>query len=262
MEWRVEVPSSGRADVIGVKTLPMLRAGGVPDRAVRVWVPEGQRDEYFEACRPIEVVPLDYEPRVGPVEDGPFGLGIARNAIMAAASPGDLVVECDDDLRALDEYAGMVDGINARVEPVEDLAGFIDYAWQVAEDAGAAFWGVYGAAASYCRPRVRIDLRYVIGQFFGVRVRGEALVERVVLDHHEDYERTLRFYERDGRVVRFDGHVARSDGHAGRGGLQDLRTPEWMEASAAWVLARWPQYAKLHRPPNGRPEIRVADRAA
>ena len=52
VEWRIEVPSAGRAATLAAKTLPLLRSAGVPDRDVRVWVPAAERDAYAAAALP------------------------------------------------------------------------------------------------------------------------------------------------------------------------------------------------------------------
>ena len=262
MEWRIEVPSAGRAETLADKTLPFLRRAGVEDRDVRVWVPEGERDAYFLAAPGVDLVPLDYVPSTGEdLDAGPYAVGIARNAIADAALPGDLVVEVDDDVEGLVEWAGQKDSINARLRDV-DGPGFlriVERGFALAEDAGAYIWGVH-PAATYCRDRVRIDLSYIGAALFGQRIRGEPDVERVRLDDKEDFERSLRFYERDGRLLRLDGVSWRTRGYGGAGGMQSTRTAGRIDASARWCAERWPQWAALKYPKSGKTELRLADR--
>jgi hypothetical protein len=257
MEWRVEVPSAGRAETLARKTLPFLRRAGVPDRDVRVWVPAAERDEYRGLG--IEVVPVDYVPTEGDLEHGPHGLGVVRNAIADAAAPGDLVVQVDDDLDGLREFVGMRDAINADLRDWDDLPRIAERMFTAAEDAGAYLWGIY-PAATYSRPRLRLDLCYIGGGLFGIRFRGEPDVEHVKLDDKEDFERSLRFYERDGRLLRDDGVSWRTRGYGGAGGMQLTRTPERIDASAKWLADRWPQWAALKYPKSGKTELRLADR--
>jgi hypothetical protein len=256
--WRIEVPSAGRAATLAAKTWPWLVRAGVADRA-RVWIPEAERDAYAAAVPEADLVPLDYEPAAGPLDEGPYGLGVVRNAIADAASPGDLVVQVDDDLDGLREYTGMKDAINARLVDVDDLVRIAERGFALAEDAGAYLWGLH-PAATYCRPRLRLDLCYVGGGLFGVRHRGEPEVEHVKLDDKEDFERSLRFYERDGRLLRLDGVSWRTRGYGGAGGMQTTRTPERIDASAKWCAERWPQWAALKYPRSGKTELRLADR--
>jgi hypothetical protein len=261
VEWRIEVPSAGRAATLAAKTLPLLRSAGVPDRDVRVWVPAAERDAYAAAAPEVDLVPLDYVPGSGRIEDGPFAVGLVRNAIIDAAAPGDLVLSVDDDLAGLVEFDGMKDGINARLVDVAGprLLRIVERGFALAEDAGAYLWGVH-PAATYARDRVRLDLCYIGAALFGQRVRGEPEVERVKLDDKEDFERSLRFYERDGRLLRLDGVSWRTRGYGGAGGMQTTRTPERIDASAKWCADRWPQWAALKYPRSGKTELRLADR--
>jgi hypothetical protein len=256
--WRIEVPSAGRAETLAAKTWPMLVRAGVADRA-RVWVPETERDAYFLAVPGADLVPLDYEPTAGDLENGPHGLGVVRNAIADAAAPGDLIVQVDDDLDGLREWVGQRDSINALLRDTDDLVRIAERGFLLAEDAGAYLWGLH-PAATYCRDVVRTGLCYIGGGLFGVRCRAEPEVEHVKLDDKEDFERSLRFYERDGRLVRLDGVSWRTKGYGGAGGMQTTRTPGRIDASAKWCAERWPQWATLKYPRSGKTELRLADR--
>lgn len=260
MDWRIEIPSAGRARTLAAKTLPFLDRAGFPLDRVRVWVPDAELDEYAEAAPGPEYVGLDYVPQDGPIEDGPWGLGLVRNAIADEAAPGDLVVQMDDDVEGLVEFAGMRDGINAMMLPVlgTRFQQIVEWGWQAADDAGAYLWGLH-PAATYCRPILRTGLCYIGGGLFGVRFRGERETESVQLDDKEDFERSLRFYERDGRLLRLDGVSWRTRGYGGAGGMQLTRTPERIDASARWVAERWPGWASLKFPRSGKTELRLAD---
>ena len=261
-EWRIEVPSCGRAAILADKTLAWLRREGVADR-VRVWVPSAERDEYAATVDGVEVVPVEYRPgTTGPIDDGPYTQGVVRNAILDAASPGDLVLQIDDDLTGLREWAGMKDAVNAELRPVENFAALVEWAWTLAEDAGAFLWGLH-PAATYARPKTRTGLCYIGGGLFGTRVRRDP-VERVLLDIKQDWERSIRFYERDGRLVRLDGVSWQTRGYAGAGGLDTVRTPERADEAARWIAARWPEFARLEfrvgmdgAPPRGSEGVRV-----
>jgi hypothetical protein len=256
MNFRVVVNSTGRADTLAAKTLPMLRRGGIEPE---VWVSSlEERDEYAAVVdAPLFVAPHDPTDRsIDVVGKHPVGLGLARNVVLSHAEPGERIVFVDDDL------TGVSRAISPKaLEQVHDLERLFGEMFRATANAWATLWGLYPVPNAYfMKPRVRYDLTYVCGGLFGVIVTGKPH-ELVTLDDKEDFERSIRHYLADGVVVRNERYCLGTTGYTGRGGMQLSRTPLRVRASAEWLAARYPGLCSVNNSKrSGWTEVRLRDR--
>ena len=264
MTYSVNIPSAGRAPTLVTKTLPMLLDGGVDPGAIRLWNPSDEEREFYlaEIARSglpeIEVGVVPHDPSdksLDLVGVRPVSIGLARNSIIREHSPGDNIMFFDDDLTGISRAVSPTEKV-----PVEDLDRFIRSGFRDADAAACTLWGVYPVPNPYfMKPRRNTKLTYIPAACFGVRVTGEDH-ELVVLDDKEDYERSIRHYLRDGRVLRVEDVCMGTSGYAGAGGMQISRTPDRVRLSAEWIVARWPELAKLNTgKKSGWVEVRLRD---
>lgn len=261
--WRIVIPSAGRPDVIGRRSLAYLdRCGIDPDR-VTIYVPSVQaRTEYAFTLparwrRRIDVIPHDPTLMdLSLIGVRPQNIGIVRNAIVDRSAVGDLVVSMDDDLGGIRRKTG-----EQTSEEITDLEPFITGSFGAMRDVGSALWGVYPAPNPYfMKDRVRTDLVHIPAGFHGFEVRGEPW-QHVTLDSKEEFERSIRYYLATGRSCRFDYVCMDTHGYAGKGGLQMSRTWASAHRGCEWLVETFPDLCTLNTSKkSGWTEVRLKDR--
>jgi len=259
MDYRVIINSTGRADVLASKTLPLLHASGLEPE---VWVSSEQEQLHYASvggCAGVRIYVAPHDPadqRLEVVGKEPVGLGKARNHVIRNSRPGELLVFIDDDLTGVSEATGPKE-----LRPVEDLDWLFRSMFRDMEAASATLWGLYPVANPYfMKPRVRTDLVYICGGLFGVKVTGKEH-ELVTLDDKEDFERSIRHYLADGHVVRNEHFCLGTTGYKGKGGMQLSRTPLRVRAAAEWLTVRYPNLCQLNTAKkSGWTEVRLRDK--
>lgn len=245
--YLVAVPSYRRAATLNAKTLRTLAAGNVPRARIAVYVAD--TDEY-DAYKAV-LDPALY----GSLEVSAPTLAGSRNHIVRAYPPGTRVVFADDDL------TGLSVRVNAKqLAPLTDIPGLIRDAFGYADMAGARLWGIHPVDNPlFMNARTRTDLRYIVGCFYGITLRGDD-ADTVTLEDKEDFERTLRCYTADGALIRLDWACPTTRYYTEPGGMQETRTPARVDASARALARRYPALCKAYRAKSGRLELRLKDR--
>lgn len=257
MDYRVIINSTGRAESLATKTLPLLRANGLEPE---VWLPSEEERAMYRAAgidAPMFIAPHDpLDKRIEVVGVEPVGLGKARNHVIANSTRGDRLVFVDDDLSGIAEAIGP-----KKLRQVDDLDWLFRMMFRDTEAASATLWGVYPVPnAFFMKPRVRYDLTYIIGCTFGIIVTGKPH-ELVTLDDKEDFERSIRHYVADGHVVRNEHFCTQADNYKAAGGMQLSRTPLRVRAASEWLVKRYPGLCQLNTSKrSGWTEVRLRDR--
>jgi hypothetical protein len=245
VSWSVVVPTYDHAALIGRQTLRLVEETELaPERVWLFVADEAERERYATAC-PAWAERLFVAER---------GLQNARRLAHGYFAEGERVLWLDDDLRGLRRLVS-----RERMEPVS-LAEVAEEGFGLCEQAGSHLWGIYPSAnAFYMKPRVRADLSYCIGCFYGTLVRHEEELHPRFGDPKEDYERTLRYWERDGVVVRLD-YVCPLTAYyrPGPNGDRLGRTLARVERNIAAIEGRWPELVRRGRTKRyGFPEMRL-----
>lgn len=246
MSFVVAVPTFRRTGILAKKTLAYLDRSGIAPEAIHVLVADDAELAAYTAV-------LDPGYRVAVTAPG---LRESRRVAQETLfEEGQRILWLDDDVDAL------VRRVNGKtVEEVTNLEETVEEAFHVCSSAGAHLWGVYPTAnAFYMTPRVRSDLRHIVGAFYGVvNRRDPALLGLEFGDAKEDYERSLRHFERDLAVIRFEYLAVKTSYYRGdSGGITD-RTPDTVEENVQGLLARWPGWVKRNpRRKSGYPEILI-----
>jgi hypothetical protein len=102
-------------------------------------------------------------------------------------------------------------------------------------------------------------LRYIIGNFYGVRVR-KAL--KVSGNDKEDYERSLQYYTAiPNGVLRFNYITADTHGYTSKGGMNDTlfdRSNDEILRRAKEIVCLYPTIARLNlEKKSGKPELKL-----
>ena len=128
------------------------------------------------------------------------------------------------------------------------------------EKIGAKTFGIYAAANAYfMKERVYNKLCYIIASMFGVIVQHNDDLVRVT-NHGEDYEYSIRQYILNGSVVRFDNYTVKSNYYKEDGGLQTIRTKEYVLESITKIAEMFPDYCTMYiRETTGMAELRLKD---
>ena len=243
MKYEIAIPSHARSVEINKLSLRYLADCGIDPDRVKVFVEPNQLQNYKR----------DLDPALyGELVAGALGVRGNHNAITAFYPDGIPLVRMDDDIRAIAYRVN-----EKKLERVTDLDRTIQFCFDEAIATGATLWGLYPIDNPYfMKPRVRSELSFIIGQFFGaINDHSEILGAEI----KEDYERSIRRFMKDGIVLRFEYLTAQAGKVGGnKGGLQVMDRAAMNEAGTEYLLANFPQFVSLKKPrPDGYREIRL-----
>jgi hypothetical protein len=244
--WLVAIPTYRRAATLADKTIPALLAARIPPGRIHIYLSDPAERDAYTAALPAG--------GYAAIHDGQPTLAGNRNHIMRRHPAGQRIVFCDDDIVRISRRERA-----DQLRQVEDLPPEIDQAFRLAGQAGARLWGIYPVTnAFFMKPRVRTDLCYIIGCFYGITVAGDD-ADLVTLEDKEDYERTLRCYDTDGAVLRVEWLAPETRYYTEPGGMQETRTEQRVAASARDLVRRYPHLATYYRAKSGHAELRLKD---
>lgn len=245
--FTVAIPSYRRPETVARKTLRLLTERGVPASCIDVWVADEAERQSYAATVPASLY--------GQLRVSAPTLCASRNHMARAYLPGTRVLYCDDDLDDL-----IVRLNEKETEPLRDIAAFTEECFTTAESIGCHLWGIYPVKNPYfMKQRVRTDLCYIEGAFYGVTQRWDPC-ELVSLEDKEDFERTLKFYRRDGLVARFEWVAMVTKFYTEPGGMQETRTEERITDSAKFLANNYPNLCTFYVSKKGHGELRLRDR--
>ena len=145
---------------------------------------------------------------------------------------------------------------------VEDLEREIFIrGFEECEKVGAKTFGIYAASnAFFMKDRVYNDICYIIASMFGVIVEHDDFLARVT-NHGEDYEYSIRQYIKNGVLARLDNYTVKSRYYKEEGGLQDVRTKEYVYDSVKIIADEFPELCTMYiRETTGHAELKLHDR--
>jgi hypothetical protein len=246
----VVVPSYARPVGCSADTVTTLLRAGVPAGRIQVWVGGGDDPAMLSAYR--QHLP---DPAVT-LLPAPVGLANARNAISAAWPANARLVNCDDDIRAIQRLSPDA----SRLVDVPNLSVFFAAAFDWSDRQGVGLWGLSPVRNPFFMKGDWVaGLYFAIGQCFGV-VNDPKL--QLAHGAKEDYERTLLYYERYGAVGRINDHVAHTRPMRGhKGGMQTVAGCDGLprrdaeHAAITDLKRRWPYLIRDKPARDGFPEI-------
>ena len=184
-------------------------------------------------------------------------IGGQRNFIEKYYAEKTKLVMFDDDLHGV----FLKDG--SKLKPINNLEkDFIIKGFDVCEKNNAKIFGMYAAGNPYfMKHRVYKKLSYIIASMFGVIVEHDEFLERKT-NHGEDYEYSIRQYIKNKKLIRFDDITVKSNYFKQEGGLQTIRTKQYIFDSINKIYSMFPDYCKMYiRKSSGNAELRLRDRS-
>ena len=245
MDYKIAIPSYKRPETIKNKTLKLLNSYNIEKIKITIFVANEKEEKIY-----TESLGTEYKIVVGVPT-----IGKQRNFIEKYYKEGTKLMMFDDDIDAV-----MRKKITKLVE-VDDLEKEVIYkGFECCEKTKAKTFGIYAAGNPYfMKHRIYTKLCYIIASMFGVVVEHDPFLKRVT-NHGEDYEYSIRQYIKNKMLIRLDYITVKSNYYKEAGGLQTIRTPEYVYNSIYQIQSMFPQYCKMYiRQSTGNAELRLKD---
>lgn len=248
MDYQIAIPSYKRPETIKKKTLKVLETHNIDPNRVTIFVANGEELEAYTNS----LLGTPYQKLVVGVPT----IGAQRNFIERYYPEGTRLMMFDDDVEEVQRKIS-----EQKLGPIDNLEEEIIFkGFEECEKANAKTFGIYAASNAYfMKDRVYTKLCYIIASMFGVIVEHSDDLVRVT-NHGEDYEYSIRQYIRNGAVVRFDNYTVKSNYYKEDGGLQTIRTKEYVYNSIKQIADMYPDYCTMYiRESTGNAELRLKD---
>lgn len=247
MNYKIAIPSYKRPETIKKKTLKIIDEHNIDINKITIFVADKEEEKEY-----INSLGNKYKIVVGVPT-----IGAQRNFIEKYYSENTKLVMFDDDL----DGVFVKDG--SKLKPINNLEkDFIIKGFDVCEKNNAKIFGMYAAGNPYfMKHRVYKKLSYIIASMFGVIVEHDEFLERKT-NHGEDYEYSIRQYIKNKKLIRFDDITVKSNYFKQEGGLQTIRTKQYIFDSINKIYSMFPDYCKMYiRKSSGNAELRLRDRS-
>lgn len=250
MNYEIAIPSYKRHETIKKKTLKVLSDHHIDPERITIFVAD--EDEFAKYKKSLENTPYQN------IVVGVPTIGAQRNFIERYYSENTKLMMFDDDIEEVQRKIS-----EQKLGPIDNLEEeIIQRGFDECKKAGAKTFGIYAAANAYfMKDRVQTKLCYIIASMFGVIVEHSKDLERVT-NHGEDYEYSIRQYIKNGAVCRLDNYTVKSNYYKEDGGLQTIRTKEYVHDSIKKIADMFPDYCTMYiRESTGNAELRLKDKS-
>lgn len=251
IDYQIAVPSYKRSKTIQEKTFKVFEKHNIPPERVTVFVADEEEHEIYHD----ELTGNKYG---GNIVVGVPTIGAQRNFIEQYYPEGTYLMMFDDDVEEVQRRRD-----EKTLEPIDDLyTEIIEQGFTQCEEVGAKTFGIYAASNAYfMKDRVYSKLCYIIASMFGVIVDHDDELARVT-NHGEDYEYSLRQYVKHGVLCRLDKYTVKSNYYKEEGGLQTIRTKEYVYNSIKQIAEMFPDLCSMYvRETTGHAELRLKDKS-
>lgn len=248
IDYEIAIPSYKRPETIKKKTLKVLESYNIDPKRITIFVADDVEYELY--AKSLKDTPYKK------IVVGVHTIGAQRNFIERYYPEGTKLMMFDDDVEEV-----QVKISEQKLGRVQDLEKeIIERGFEECEKVGAKTFGIYAAANAYfMKERVYTKLCYIIASMFGIIVEHHDDLNRVT-NHGEDYEYSIRQYIRNGAVVRFDNYTVKSNYYKEDGGLQTIRTKEYVHESISKIAEMFPNHCTMYiRESTGNAELRLKD---
>lgn len=247
--YKIAIPSYKRPETIKKKTLRVLGEYNIDPSRINIFVANEEELAIYKES-------LKETPYANNIIVGVPTIGAQRNFIERWYPEGTYLMMFDDDIEEV-----QVKISEQKLGRVSDLEKeIIERGFTEAEKLGAKTFGIYAASNAYfMKDRVYSKLCYIIASMFGVIVEHSEDLARVT-NHGEDYEYSIRQYIRNGAVCRLDNYTVKSNYYKEDGGLQTIRTKEYVHDSIKKIVELFPDFCTMYiRETTGHAELRLKD---
>ena len=251
MEYRINVPSYRRAEVVKARTLDFLTRNNVDRERVKIWVADEKEYEVYRST-------LDASWDIGVSQPG---LVHSRCFYHQQYEKGTPLLSIDDDVSDL-----LVEENKKLVPYRGDFNTFVETGFRLSEENHVRHWGINGAAnPMFLKKQITVGLRYIIGAFTGSYAHDPIwdATKRITESSGEDFLSTLMAFSRDGAVLRFDGMSIKTAYFAPGGidaelksrGIEERATDH--AAQLVNIAKQYPGLAKTYTKAGGVTNIRL-----
>jgi len=248
IDYKIAIPSYKRPETIKKKTLKVLEGHNIPPEKINIFVANEEEFEIYS--KSLKDTPHNK------IVLGVPTIGAQRNFIERWYPEGTKLMMFDDDVEEVQRKIS-----EQKLGPIDDLyEEIIKRGFDECENIGSKTFGIYAASNAYfMKDRVYTKLCYIIASMFGVVVEHHDDLQRVT-NHGEDYEYSIRQYIRNGVLCRFDNYTVKSNYYKEDGGLQTIRTKEYVHESISKIAEMFPEYCTMYiRETTGNAELRLKD---
>jgi hypothetical protein len=223
MDYVIAIPTYRRSDSLQSKTLSLFK--GLPN----VYVFVANEEEYNTYRAAID--PTYYKEMIV----GVVGLIPQRQFIIDYFPKDTFILYADDDLVA------MVRRVNEKtLERVDDVGCVIREGFAEMVKAKANIWGLYSNTNPfYMKPTITTDLKFIIGNFYGIRNTKDPKYRLHYEDGQEDKERCIRYWLADKCMVRLNS-IAIKTKMFSKGGLETPTRKADTEKSTERFVVEFP----------------------
>lgn len=245
--FRIAIPSYKRSDIIQEKTLSLLHELGVSNSIIDIFVQSN--DDYANY---MSVIPKHLYGRI--IMRPGTRLKDQRNNIRDFYSEGDRIVEMDDDISSI----FCINKENKK-QNVRNISALFDYAFDICENIGTRFWGIYAAANTmFMKHQIGLGLRFIVGCLWGTIITKDNRMTTET-DEKEDYERSIKCYLTYGNVVRLDFVSVITSFYKTKGGMQEYRTITDSYRSVDKFIRKYPFLVRKHKTKKETAEILLVE---
>ena len=245
MDYKIAIPSYKRSETIKNKTLKLLNDYGIDKERITIFVANKQEETIYK-----DSLQDKYKIVVGVPT-----IGKQRNFIEKYYQEGTRLMMFDDDIEKVQRK------VKAKLVDVVDLEKEVFYkGFETCEMINAKTFGIYAASNPYfMKNRIYTKICYIIASMFGVIVEHDPFLERVT-NHGEDYEYSIRQYIKNKKLVRLDYLTVKSNYYKEEGGLQEIRTKQYVYDSIYQIQSMFPELCQMYiRKSTGNAELRLKD---
>ena len=245
IDYKIVVPSYGRASTIGNYTMKYLRESDVDLSQVHIFAANSEEAEkYQSSCPDVNVVV------------GVKGLVQQRRFISEYFDRGTRLWSFDDDVSAIEtiELLKKLDSNQkpldhpCRLTPVNSLDGFIQRGWRLAETYEVGLWGCYAVRnKGFLHPKINVGLKFVMGHGFGFYAGDPAFDEIEEYQMKDDFYLSLWHTENRNGTLVFNDHCIKSKAHSGVGGTNEDMAAKLAKnnETVEKIVARFPELASV-----------------
>ena len=251
IDYQIACPSYQRSKTIQDKTFKVFEKHNIPPERVTVFVANEEEEAVYKEA-------LAGHKYGGNIVVGVPTIGAQRNWIEKYYPEGTYLMMFDDDIEQVQRRKD-----EKTLEPIDDLyTEIIEQGFKNCEELGAKTFGIYAAANAYfMKDRVYSKLCYIIASMFGVICDHDKHLDRVT-NHGEDYEYSLRQYVKHGVLCRLDKYTVKSNYYKEEGGLQTIRTEQYVHDSITKIAEMFPDLCSMYiRSSTGHAELRLRDKS-
>lgn len=231
----IAIPSHKRASFLCEKTLPLI-ANIYSSDNIAVFI--DSKEDYQEYADKVSKYGVK-----NVVVTGKKGMGATRNFILDYYSVGDKILSIDDDVEKI-----VIKGKStSKPEAFNDIAKLVDLGFSLCDKNNTILFGINPVPNPfYMKNNISLNLKFIMGGFYGCIIPENRDVLRVSVDSKEDYERTLKVFSEYKKVIRFNNISWISKTYSLAGGMQAYRTKEDVMKGAKYLCSEYPHLCKIN----------------